>query len=87
MDYHQQCEIEHTYSEAEKRGISRKRFMKALDELIGKGFIDVAHSGSGGMKGDKSKYVISERWRDWGTDNFVKKTRPRDTRGGRGFGA
>jgi len=79
-------EIEYTYSEAEKRGISRSRFMRALDGLIGKGFIDVAHSGSGGMKGDKSKYAISERWREWGTDNFINKTRPRDTRGGRGFG-
>ena len=78
-------ELEYTYSEAEKKDISRTSFMRALDELIGKGFIDVAHSGAGGVKGDKSKYGISERWREWGTDNFIKKTRSKDTRGGRGF--
>jgi len=78
-------DIEYTYSEAEKKGTSRASFMRALDELIEKGFIDVTHPGSGGMKGDKSKYAISYRWRDWGTDNFEKKTRKKDTRGGRGF--
>ena len=78
-------EIEYTYSEAEKKGISRSSFMRGLDELVEKGFIDVTHSGSGGVKGDKSKYAISDRWRECGTDNFVKKTRPKDTRGGRGF--
>ena len=78
-------ELEYTYSEAEKKDISRTSFMRALDELIGKGFIDVAHSGSGGMKGDKSKYSISERWREWGTDSFIKKARPKDTRSGRGW--
>ena len=78
-------EIEYTYSEAEKKGIPRSTFMNCLDELIEKGFIDIAHSGSGGVKGDKSKYAISERWRAWGTDEFIKKTRPRDARKGRGF--
>lgn len=78
-------EIEYTYSEAEKKGIPRSSFMRAITELTKKGFIDVSHSGSGGVKGDKSKYAISERWRDWGTDKFLKKTRPKDTRKGRGF--
>jgi len=78
-------EIEYTYSEAEKKGILRASFMRSLDELIGKGLIDVAHSGSGGVKGDKSKYSISERWQAWGTNRFVEKIRPKDTRGGRGF--
>jgi hypothetical protein len=78
-------EIEYTYSEAEKRRISRASFMRAITELVEKGFIDISHSGSGGVKGDKSKYAISQRWRNWGTDNFERKTRPKDTRGGRGF--
>jgi hypothetical protein len=77
--------IEYTYSEAEKKGIPRSTFMNCLDMLIAKGFIDIAHSGSGGVKGDKSKYAISERWRTWGTEKFEKKTRPKDTRSGRGF--
>ena len=79
-------EIEYTYSEAEKRGISRAGFMRAISELVEKGFMDITHSGSGGIKGDKSKYAISERWLDWGTGKFVKKARPKDTRSGRGFG-
>ena len=61
--------------------------MITLDTLIAKGFIDVAWSGSGGKKGDKSLYGISERWRDWGTDKFIKASRPKDTRKGRGFAA
>jgi DNA-binding PadR family transcriptional regulator len=76
-------QIEYTYGEAEKKGISRPSFMRGLTELTEKGFIDITHSGSDGVKGDKSKYVISERWRDWGTDRFVEKTRPKDTRRGR----
>ncbi|MFH1673141.1 MAG: hypothetical protein ABIF87_06920 [Pseudomonadota bacterium] len=78
-------ELEYPYSYAEKKGISRSRFMRALDELVGKGFIDIAHSGAGGVKGDKSKYGISNRWEKWGTADFVQKFRPRDTRKGRGF--
>jgi DNA-binding PadR family transcriptional regulator len=61
--------------------------MRAITELTEKGFIDITHSGSGGVKGDKSKYAISERWRDWGTDRFIEKTRKKDTRQGRGFAA
>jgi DNA-binding PadR family transcriptional regulator len=80
-------ELEYTYSEAEKKGISRSRFMRALDELIEKGLIDITHSGAGGVKGDKSTYRISERWREWGSDRFVPKARSRDIRGGRGFAA
>lgn len=72
-------DIEYTYSEAEKKGTSRSSFMRAVDELIEKGFIDIAHSGSDGVKGDKSKYAVSERWRKWGTENFERKTRPKDT--------
>ncbi len=78
-------EIEYTYSEAERNGISRPRFKKALKELVEKGFIDISHSGMGGPKGDKSKYAISKRWRKWGTDEFEKATMPKDTRKGRGF--
>lgn len=78
-------EIEYCYSEAEKKGIPRSTFMRALDELIAKGFIDVTHSGSGGKKGDKSKYAISDRWSEWGTDKFIGKCRPKDNRRGRGF--
>jgi len=78
-------EIEYTYTEAEAKGISRPRFKRALKDLVEKGFIDVSHSGMGGPKGDKSKYAISERWREWGTDKFIQKTMEKDSRKGRGF--
>lgn len=78
-------ELEYCYGEAEKKGIPRSSFMRTLDELITKGFIDVPHSGSGGQKGDKSLYSISERWRAYGTDKFIHAFRPKDIRAGRGF--
>lgn len=77
--------IQYCYSEAQKRGITRPRFQRAIDELVQKGFIDIHHSGQGGRKGDKSLYGISDRWRAWGTDNFVEKKRTKDTRKGRGW--
>ena len=73
-----------SYAEAEKRHITRARFMRALDELISKGFLDVTYSGLG-IRRDKSKYAISSRWEKWGTDEFIQKTRPKDTRQARGF--
>ena len=83
-------EITYYYSEAENKGISRMRFRNAIDELIEKGFIDLVHQGKGYHKGtgyqrDKSLYALSERWRDYGTPNFLRKTRPKDTREGLGF--
>ena len=83
-------EITYYYSEATKKGISRVRFRNALDELIEKGFIDLVHQGTGyhtgtGYQRDKSLYGLSERWRDYGTPSFIKKTRPKDIRDGLGF--
>jgi len=59
--------------------------MRALDELVEKGFIDITHSGSGGIKGDKSLYAISDRWKDYGKSNFKPMKRQKDSRKGRGF--
>ena len=72
-------EIEFTYSEAEKIGISRPRFERALTELVEKGFIDITHSG-GGYDGDKSLYKIGDRWRKFGTQDFENQVRQKDTR-------
>lgn len=57
--------LEYCYSAAEKKDILRPKFVKALDELTEKGFIDITHFGTGGHKGDKSKYAISEGWHAW----------------------
>ena len=73
-------EIVFTYTEAfNKFGITKPRFRRALDDLIKYGFIDINHHG-GGMNHDYSTYFISERWKDYGTEKFEEKFRPKDTR-------
>ena len=72
-------EIEFTYIEAkQKYGISDSKFTKAIDELIDKGFIDIAATGMGVHK-VTTHYSISDRWKDYGTPDFVKKERPKGT--------
>ena len=78
-------EIEYCYTEAEKRGIPRATFMRAKDALIEYGFIDIPFPGNAGKKGDKARHSISDRWKAWGTDDFITASRPKDTRKGRGF--
>ena len=78
-------ELTYSYSEALTKGITRPRFNRGLRELVEKGFIDIEHSGSGGVKGDLSKYSISDRWRQFGSDDFELKMLPKDKRSGRGF--
>ena len=63
-------ELEYTYKEAEAKGITRPRFRNGIDQLVERGFIDITHQGSGGVRGDKSKYAISERWRN-GSDSWT----------------
>jgi len=85
-------EIKYPHAEAENRGVSRKQFVKAIDELQGKGLIDIKHQGKGGRKpakgtGDMTTYWIDDRWKDYGTEDFKPPRNPRkkDTRKGRGF--
>ena len=78
-------ELVYTYAEAERNGIPRSSFMRAIDDLVEAGFIDIAHAGSGGRKGDVTLYAISCRWHHHGTDRWEPTTRPKDTRQGRGF--
>jgi len=74
-------EIVFSYADAEKKyGLTRARYSRALNALIEKGFIDIDHHG-GGMMGDCTLYAISERWRNYGTDQFIPKHRPKDKRG------
>jgi len=73
-------EIIFTYIEALKLGFTRPKFKRAIDQLIECGFIDIEHHGGGLMK-DCSKYAISNRWKLYGTDDFIQKKRPKDTRG------
>ena len=74
-------EIVFPYEEARKKfNIPKSSFARAIDNLIEYGFIDIAHLG-GGLIGDCTKYSISNRWRNYDTDRFVQKKRPKDTRG------
>jgi hypothetical protein len=64
-------EITFTYREAKQNfGITSSRFARGLDELIGKGFIDIIETGQG-IHRLTTKYAISERWRKYNTDEFV----------------
>jgi hypothetical protein len=78
-------ELVYTYDEAERKGIPRNKFKRAIDNLIDHGFIDISKQGSGGKRGDVSLYAISDRWRKYGTPEFESATRQRDTRQGRGW--
>ena len=70
-------EIQFTYNEAYKKyGIASSNFRTGIDRLVENGFIDITYTGMGVVK-NVSLYSISERWRLYGTDRFVKaKKRP-----------
>ena len=82
-------EIVYPYTEAEHKGIGRREFRNAIDELIEKGFLDIAHQGSGGRSGDVTKYFLDNRWKEYGTTAFrpAKSPRQKDSRKGRGWAA
>ena len=67
-------EIVFTYDEAEDYGIDRQAFLRALDQLIEHGFIDIAKTGAGLYK-SSTFYSISERWREFGTPDFERRER------------
>jgi DNA-binding PadR family transcriptional regulator len=74
-------EIVFPYAEAKKKfGLNPSTFARAIDKLVEHGFIDIAHTG-GGLMGDCTKYAISDRWKEFGTDRFKSQSRPKDTRG------
>ncbi|WLE95203.1 MAG: hypothetical protein QTN59_10940 [Candidatus Electrothrix communis] len=82
-------EIVYPYAEAVNKGIGRREFRNAIDELMNKGFLDITHHGSGGRSGDMTKYFLADRWKDYGTPSFrpPNNPRPKDTRNGRGWNA
>jgi DNA-binding PadR family transcriptional regulator len=65
-----------TYAEANYMDISTSQFHTVLKKLLEVGFIDIEHQG-GGLARDYSRYAVSDRWRDYGTDAFkaVEKKR------------
>lgn len=65
-----------TYAEAAIMGISTSQFCTVLKKLIAIGLIDIEYQG-GIHKNDYSLYAISERWRSFGTKDFVEVKKPR----------
>jgi len=64
------------YAEAAFLGIGTTQYWKNINKLIEVGFIDMIHQGGWYQKREREKdysvYKHSERWRDYGTDKFVK---------------
>ena len=56
--------------------MSEGLFKRAIDELVKVGLIDIAKSGFG-LKKDVTLYATSDRWKKFGTDEFVFKQRPK----------
>jgi len=63
--------ISFTYREAKRRGLISKTFTRALRELHRLGFIEVACLGRG-VKGEYTKFSISDRWRAYGEPGWVE---------------
>ncbi len=69
-------DISFTYREAKLRGLSSHQFSKALKELHRFGFIDIQKPGSA-LKGDWTKFSISDRWKKYAIPNFKNEQFPR----------
>lgn len=67
-----------TYEDARCRGLSDQQYSWALKELHAVGFIDVVEHGAGMMK-SYTQFVLSERWRDYGTPNFKHEEFPKSS--------
>lgn len=71
-----------TYAEAKSFGISSTAFHDSIKRLIDVGFIDLEHQG-GAFAKDYSRYAISERWCNYGTENFKCVEKKRSLKPGR----
>ena len=64
------------YAEAAFLDIGTTQHWKNINKLIEVGFLDVVHQGGWYQKHERDRdysvYKLSERWRDYGTNEFVK---------------
>lgn len=69
-----------TYSEANQFGLSNATFYRAIKTLVERGFLDVEHRGGtfghGEIK-DYTRFKLVDRWKAWGTPEFIEKDFPR----------
>ncbi len=71
LDIQNNGKIIFTYNEAKNLyKISSRSFKMCLAELVEKGFIDIADQAPAGYGKLPSKYAISKRWENYGTDRF-----------------
>jgi len=69
-----QTEFAFSFKEALKLGYSKNTFSSVIKELTEVGFLDPSKKGSlrNHKGGGYSKFRLSERWRFYGTDRFIK---------------
>ena len=68
-------ELVFTYVDAkEKYGILQSRFIRAIDDLIDHGFLDIATPANSLIK-QPTKYGLSERWKKYDTPEFKEVSR------------
>jgi hypothetical protein len=70
-----------TYKELEARGIPQGMATRAFDELLAKGFIEIAHHG-GAFDKDKTYYSLVDDFRRWRPGDPPIRTRPQDIKRG-----
>lgn len=71
-----------TYEEAKDvLKISGAQFSRELKKLVELGFLDIEHQG-GCYGKDYSRYTLSERWKAYGTPDFVKVEKKRSLQRG-----
>jgi len=62
-----------TFTEAERLGLARATTMRAVQDLVKRGFIEIVVRGGLRSQGRTSSvYRIAERWRTWGGLQTVK---------------
>lgn len=76
-----QGRISFEYRVARYRGMRPDQFSHALRELFKYGFIDIAYHGQG-VKGDYTKYSLSDRWKTYDTPQWQEVPFPRSNRSG-----
>ena len=68
-------ELTYTFDMAEKKGIPRASFGRAIRELIEHGFLSIREQGFG-LYRSANRYALDERWVDWNTERFVEVKKP-----------
>ena len=70
-------ELVFTYADAKRKyGFTESRFNRAIDELVEKGFLDIAQTGAGLFK-KTTFYSLGSRWLKYGTREFKEVVRPK----------